>query len=158
MVVADDLAGCQDVVRSLPEWFTPDVVDKIADEVAGGASAWVCDSQGGNGWVGPDRGIAGFVVLQQRFPRGAEITWAAVDRERQRGGLGRSLVWAALDAARTAGVSVVEVKTLDASADYEPYVATRAFWESLGFVQVDMKDPLPGWQAGNPSAIYVLPL
>lgn len=31
------------------------------------------------------------------------------------------------------GVAVVEVKTLDASAGYEPYEATRAFWQSRGF-------------------------
>jgi len=53
------------------------------------------------------------------------------------------------------GVRFVEVKTLDESADYEPYVATRAFWETCGFVQIDCIDPLPGWSPGNPSAIYV---
>lgn len=54
------------------------------------------------------------------------------------------------------GVAVVEVKTLDAAAGYEPYVATRAFWERRGFRQIDCIDPLPGWQPGNPSAIYVV--
>jgi hypothetical protein len=52
-------------------------------------------------------------------------------------------------------VTMVEVKTLDASSGYEPYVATRAFWEARGFVQVDRIDPLPGWNPGNPCAIYV---
>jgi hypothetical protein len=33
------------------------------------------------------------------------------------------------------GVQVVEVKTLDASAGYEPYIATRSFWEARGFVR-----------------------
>jgi hypothetical protein len=56
------------------------------------------------------------------------------------------------------GVAVVEVKTLDASSDYEPYVATRAFWERSGFHQIDCIDPLPGWQPGSPSAIYVAAL
>ena len=59
---------------------------------------------------------------------------------------------------RATGVEVVEVKTLDASAEYEPYVATRAFWEARGFVQVDCIDPLPDWQPGNPAAIYVAAL
>jgi hypothetical protein len=53
---------------------------------------------------------------------------------------------------------VVEVKTLDASAGYEPYVATQAFWERHGFVWIDTIDPLPGWQPGNPAAIYVAAL
>jgi hypothetical protein len=34
-------------------------------------------------------------------------------------------------------------------------VATRAFWEHRGFRQVDCIDPLPGWQPGNPAAIYI---
>ena len=53
---------------------------------------------------------------------------------------------------------LVEVKTLDVSAGYEPYVSTRAFWERRGFRQIDCIDPLPGWQPGNPSAIYVAAL
>jgi hypothetical protein len=53
------------------------------------------------------------------------------------------------------GVQVVEVKTLDASAGYEPCIATRSFWEARGFVQIECIDQLPGWQPGNPSGIYV---
>ena len=56
------------------------------------------------------------------------------------------------------GVSVVEVKTLDASAGYQPYESTRAFWERQGFVYVDTIDSLPGWDPGNPAAIYVAAL
>jgi hypothetical protein len=50
------------------------------------------------------------------------------------------------------------VQTLDPSASYEPYEATRAFWESCGFLHVDTIDPLPDWQPGNPAAIYVAAL
>jgi hypothetical protein len=64
----------------------------------------------------------------------------------------------ALAALSADGVKVVEVKTLDASSGYEPYVATRGFWEARGFRQIDCIDPLPGWQPGNPSAIYVAAL
>ena len=46
-------------------------------------------------------------------------------------------------------MKVVAVKTLDRSAGYPPYVATRAFWERKGFVYVDTIDPLPGWEPGN---------
>jgi hypothetical protein len=55
-------------------------------------------------------------------------------------------------------VFVVEVKTLDRSAGYAPYEETRAFWEHRGFVQIDTIDPLPGWEPGNPSALYVAAL
>jgi hypothetical protein len=52
----------------------------------------------------------------------------------------------------------VEAKTLDRSSGYRPYEATRVFWERNGFVHVDTIDPLPGWKAGNPAAIYVAAL
>ena len=55
-------------------------------------------------------------------------------------------------------ISVVEAKTLDRSSGYRPYEATRAFWERNGFVHVDTIDPLPGWEPGNPAAIYVAAL
>jgi len=47
------------------------------------------------------------------------------------------------------------VRRFAAASDYRPYEATRAFWERNGFVQIDSIDPLPGWQPGNPAAIYV---
>jgi hypothetical protein len=63
-----------------------------------------------------------------------------------------------LDELDARGVRLVEVKTLDRSSGYKPYEATVAFWERCGFVQVDTIDPLPGWQPGNPSAIYIAAL
>ena len=54
--------------------------------------------------------------------------------------------------------SAFEAKTLDSSSGYRPYEATRAFWERNGFVHVDTIDPLPGWEPGNPAAIYVAAL
>jgi GNAT superfamily N-acetyltransferase len=70
-------------------------------------------------------------------------------------GVGTRLVRRALADLAGDGVALVEVKTLDASAGYEPYEATRAFWERRGFRQIDCIDPLPGWQPGNPAAIHV---
>jgi hypothetical protein len=70
-------------------------------------------------------------------------------------GIGTAVIAASLAALADRGVAVVQVKTLDASSGYEPYDATRAFWEARGFVQIDCIDPLPGWDPGNPSAIYV---
>jgi hypothetical protein len=32
------------------------------------------------------------------------------------------------------------------------------FWERRGFVQIDRIDPMPGWQPGNPCALYVAAL
>lgn len=97
------------------------------------------------------------------FNRGtssAQITFLAVLPEMHRRGIGEAITSKAIEHARSLGLRAIEVKTLDESSGYEPYmyIGTRAFWESMGFVQIDCIDPLPGWQPGNPSAIYVLPL
>jgi GNAT superfamily N-acetyltransferase len=73
-------------------------------------------------------------------------------------GHGTTLLGHVLDRLASAGISVVEVKTLDRSSGYLPYEATRAFWERNGFIHVDTIDPLPGWEPGNPAAIYVAAL
>jgi GNAT superfamily N-acetyltransferase len=88
---------------------------------------------------------------QTRRPR----LWAAIDVERQREGFGTRLIEQTLMTLRSEGVLLVEVKTLDGSANYEPYEATLAFWEGRGFIKIDVIDPFPGWQPGNPCAIYV---
>jgi GNAT superfamily N-acetyltransferase len=82
----------------------------------------------------------------------------AVDPARRGQGLGTVLLERMLGELAADDISVVEVKTLDRSAGYEPYEATRAFWQRRGFVHIDTIDPLPGWQPGNPAAIYVAAL
>ena len=140
--------GCVAVLVALPDHFTPDTHDEVR-----------ADLHRGTGWVVVEDGdVAGFVVAVRGFPAAAELTFAAVRPERQRSGIGRALVDRALAELAADGVTLVEVKTLDQSAGYQPYVATRAFWEQQGFVQVDRIDPLPGWQPGHPAALYVAAL
>jgi ribosomal protein S18 acetylase RimI-like enzyme len=144
----DDADACVGILARLPDYFTPETYD----EVRAGISehlVWVA--------AGTEQ-IEGFVLAERRYPTAAEITIAAVTPERQGTGIGTQLVDAALAHLREQGVVLVEAKTLDVSAGYEPYVATRAFWERRGFVQIDCIDPLPGWQPGNPSALYIAAL
>ena len=145
---AEDVAGCQAVVRGLPDFFTPDVPDTVAADMARHGS-WVVDAGGE---------VAGFAVVARRSPAAAELVWAAVAARRRGWGLGTRLVEHVLAELAAGGVRLVEVKTLDRSAGYAPYEATLGFWEARGFVQVDTIDPLPGWRPGNPSAIYVAAL
>jgi ribosomal protein S18 acetylase RimI-like enzyme len=142
------------VLAALPDYFTPDTHEEVRQRITGevGERSPRC-------WVAADAGsIAGFVLAEQRYAGSAEITYAAVLRERQGRGVGTALVEQALSTLADDEVSVVLVKTLDASAGYEPYVATRAFWAARGFRQVDCIDPLPGWEAGNPAALLVAAL
>jgi len=144
----EDLGACQAIVRGLPDSFTSDVPSKVAR-----------DAQLHGGWVITDsEAVAGFAVVARRSMGAAEVLWMAVRADRRRRGLGSALLNDVLARLERAGVQLVEVKTLDASAGYAPYIATRAFWERHGFVQVDTIDPLPSWPPGNPAAIYVCAL
>jgi ribosomal protein S18 acetylase RimI-like enzyme len=143
-----DVEACVAVLAGLPTHFTPDTHDEVRRTLPG-AATWLATD-------GDD--VVGFVLAERRFPGAAEITYAAVRADRQGAGIGTRLVDTALAALADDGVVLVEVKTLDESAGYEPYVATRAFWSGRGFRQVDRIDPLPGWQPGNPAAVYVAAL
>ena len=139
---------CVAIVDGLPDFFTDDVPDKVRGDLRDHA-----------GWVIEDAGVVvGFVIAERRGIRAAEILWAAVAADRRGAGLGARLVDHVLDELSADGVQIVEVKTLDASADYAPYDATRAFWLARGFVQLDTIDPLPGWPPGNPAAILAVAL
>jgi hypothetical protein len=59
------------------------------------------------------------------------------------------------ESARRAGARLVEVKTLDASVPSADYGVTRKFYEKRGFELLESIDPFPGWEPGNPCAIYV---
>lgn len=144
-LAAEDVPAIVAIVQGLPDYFTDDVAEQVETD---------CASHGG--WVVADSGeIAGFAIAKRKSAAGAEISWMAVDRMQRGRGAGTLLLNRVLDDLASAAVSVVEVKTLDPSAGYLPYVATLAFWERRGFVQIDTIDPLPGWQLGNPAAIYV---
>jgi GNAT superfamily N-acetyltransferase len=137
-----------DIVRSLPEFFTPDVPGTVRADFDT-HSAWVA--------VEADQ-VIGFAVVDRRSTRAVEILWAAIRANRRGAGVGTRLIKEILGALAADGVSLVEVKTLDRTSDYPEYGPTRAFWERRGFVQIDTVDPLPGWQPGNPSAFYVAAL
>lgn len=145
---AQDLASCLRIVRELPEFFGGDVPNIVER-----------DLQRHPGWVVVDEHeVIGFAIAERRSAYSTEILWMAVKADRRAAGHGTILLDSMLDALRDDGVQLVEVKTLDSSAGYAPYDSTRAFWERRGFVQIDTIDPLPGWQPGNPAAVYVAAL
>ncbi len=135
------------IVRGLPDFFTEDVPETVRRDLSD-YPAWVV-TDGGT--------VAGFAVVKQTTARSAELLWAVIAATSRHGGLGRVLVDAVLAELVARDVLLVEAKTVDASAG-PPHDGTCAFWEAAGFLRVDTIDPLPGWQPGNPSAIYVAAL
>lgn len=140
----DDLDACVEIVRRLPEYFTPNVPDEVRSDWAE-ASTWVVDDDGP---------VIGFALVSRRDADAAEILWIAIDPDRRSGGIGTFLLETIVGILVDDGVVILEAKTLDSSEDYEPYVATRAFWEARGFFQIDMIHPMPNWGT-SPAAIYV---
>ena len=136
------------IVRALPDFFTEDVPSRVRG-----------DLEKHDGWVVVDAGeVVGFVIVDRRSSQAAEILWIAVEPARRDAGYGTRLLNHVLGVLRDQGIALVEVKTLDRSADYPPYEATRAFWERNGFVQIDCVDEFPDWEPGNPAAFYVAAL
>jgi ribosomal protein S18 acetylase RimI-like enzyme len=144
----DDLEACLQIVRALPDFFTEDVPTKVRG-----------DLERHDGWVIVDAGeVVGFVIVDRRSSRAAEILWIAVQPARRDTGYGTLLLNHVLGVLGDHGIALVEVKTLDRSADYAPYEATNAFYERNGFVQIDCIDEFPDWPPGNPAAFYVAAL
>jgi GNAT superfamily N-acetyltransferase len=145
---AGDLDACLQIVEALPDFFTEDVPAKVRR-----------DLERHEGWViaGDGRPV-GFIIVDRRSPQAAEILWIAVAPDHRNTGCGTRLLNHVLGVLRDQRVALVEVKTLDRSAGYEPYEATQAFYERNGFVQIDCIDEFPEWPPGNPAAIYVTAL
>jgi GNAT superfamily N-acetyltransferase len=140
-----DADGCVNVLALLPEYFTASTHDEVRRGISD-HMALVADVDGT---------VVGFILIERRHRRSAEVSYIAVHPAYRNQGIGSLVLAAAVDGLRADGVVLVEAKTLDATAGYKPYVSTRAFWEGRGFVQIDCIDPLPGWDHGNPAAIYV---
>ena len=143
-----DTEHCLAIVRELPDHFTDDVPAKVQSDL-GAHPGWVAVD---------DQRVVGFAVVDRRSAEAGEILWIAVADSRRNQGVGSALVEQLVTELANEGVHLIEVKTLDRSADYEPYAATNAFYERRGFIQIDTIDPLPDWPAGNPAAIYVVAL
>ena len=144
---AGDADACTSIVRSLPEHFDDHALEQTPLDVRR-HGAWLLEDTGR---------LLSFVVAERRG-RVAEILWMATRPDVRRRGHGTTLLRHVLAELQREGVVMVEVKTLDASADYAPYEATRAFYERMGFVHLDTIDPYDAWEPGNPCAIYVAAL
>lgn len=141
----DDIEGCVAALALLPEFFTPSTHDEVRTSMIIDRAVVAVDGAT----------VLGFVLNQERHPRSAEIIYAAVHPGSDAKGLGRwscvaySPIWAP-PASRE-----WKLRRSMSQRDTNHFVATRRFWESHGFIQVDCIDPLPGWEPGNPAAIYV---
>jgi len=103
-----------------------------------------------------DGEAAGLLALRPTSPAARELHVLAVRREHHRRGIGRALVERAAAYAREEGFSLLRAKTLGPGIEDEGYAGTRAFYEAVGLVPVEVIPAV--WGAENPCLIMVRPL
>lgn len=138
----EDFEACIAIAKNLPEWFDEKEVLEISEHLLNLPTFLMIEN----------KEIKAFAILENKSAEAIEIKHFAVSRDCHRSGLGTQLL--KYIEQKYQDKTYIEVKTLDASADYEPYVGTRSFYEKNGFVKVDVIDPYPGWSPGNPCAVY----
>lgn len=137
---------CLRIVGRSPEYFSAGEIEQMRRGLAETDDLYTA-SVGGE--------VAGFAAVRRRSEQVAEVLWLAVDLEHRGRGIGSMLLGKVIADLHSTGAEVLEVKILAEEAGYPPYKATRRFYEKLGFIHLETIDPYPGWEPGNPCAIYV---
>jgi len=132
------------IMHSLPSWFSPpEDIDKKAIVHREYPFFAAYDE---------DKPI-GFIVLKIHNEYAVEIFNVGVLEQYHRQGIGRHLLKAAERYCADNGFLYLTVKTLDASAEYEPYERTRLFYKKMGFIPLEVFKAL--WNEENPCLFLV---
>jgi len=124
------------VLRDLPDWFGIEEATQAYIREATDLTTFAY-------------GEAGFLCLKLHTLRAAEIYVMGVRRDAHRTGIGRTLVRAAEAWCAVHGVEYLQVKTLAAAKENASYERTRAFYQAMGFVPLEVFPEL--WDPRNPA-------
>lgn len=138
----EDISRCNDINRSLPDWFGLEEGLAEAEEYLRNHAGLVAEMDGQ---------VIGYLTWTMLFPTSAEISWMAVAKSHHRHGVGRALIHALENV--QAGTRLLSVKTLSDSHPSPEYASTRAFYTSMGF-QPQMVFP-DLWGSSNPCLLMV---
>ena len=97
----------------------------------------------------------GFLYIKETGNATAELACMGVLKEYHRRGIGRALFEHAKNAAKEAGYSFLQVKTVQ-MGKYADYDNTNRFYLSLGFKEFEVFPTL--WDERNPCQVYVMAL
>jgi ribosomal protein S18 acetylase RimI-like enzyme len=130
---------CEAILRSVPQWFG--IEEALLEYVANTAvyPTFVIREAGE---------VLGFVSLREHFPSAWEIDCIAVHAKARNRGYGRILLAHAEEWLSSQGVKLLQVKTIAATSPNKPYAETRKFYESVGFVSMEIFPLL--WAERNP--------
>jgi len=143
-LTTDDIEPVVELTRSLHGWFTPDCLEEVRA---------FCRRMPGLVAVDEAGTIFGYVLWQEGREEW-EVHYLGVARELHRRGIGKILLERLLELAREKGALWLRVATVAPTEDYEPYAATRAFYEALGFTLQSMEPS--GWPDGTDRADYLM--
>ncbi len=128
-----------EIMNALPKWFSPpeDIIKKSRQHRD---FPFFAAFDGKN--------AIGFIALKIHNEFTADIYNLGVLEAYHRAGIGSALLAAAECYLRSEGFKFLTVKTLDSSAEYEPYERTRSFYRKSGFYPLEVF-PL-FWNIENP--------
>lgn len=95
----------------------------------------------------------GFIALKIHNQYTADIFNLGVLEQYHRQGAGRRLLEAAERYCVDNGYLYLTVKTIDSSAEYEPYERTRAFYQRMGFIPLEVFTTF--WNEENPCLFMI---
>jgi len=132
------------IMHSLPAWFSPpDDIDRKA--IIHKEYPFFAAYNGAE--------PIGFITLKIHNQYTADIYNLGVLEQYHRQGVGRRLLEAAEEYCVKNSYIYLTVKTLDSSADYEPYERTRAFYLNMGFIPLEVFTTF--WNEENPCLFMV---
>ena len=127
---------CEPILRGLPEWFgNAGSVEAYLATIDALPTIMVTDG---------DADI-GFLTLKLHGDRSADAYVLGVLGDRHREGVGRAMFEAAERWLLDQGVRFLQVKTVGASHECSHYEKTRAFYTSIGFVELETFETMPDW-------------
>jgi ribosomal protein S18 acetylase RimI-like enzyme len=138
-IVRKDYDAINGIAEDLhPRWFTESALNEIKSAVR--------EEKGVVAIV--DQKIVGFATYAPIVhERTVELTWIGVRSDLHRRGIGRALVNSLEEELRREGYEAIEVDTVAASVEYEPYARTRNFYHALGFADVRIEPS--GYESGD---------
>ncbi|MEX0287713.1 MAG: GNAT family N-acetyltransferase [Allomuricauda sp.] len=139
-----DLKTCEDILRSLPEWFgIEEAIVALSKE----------STELPTFYARADEQPIGILTIKKHFPESAEIHLIAVRKIWHRKGIGKLLLKAAENWLSESKVKILQVKTLGESRESKEYERTRFFYEKMGFTKIE--ELYDFWPQGNPCLIMV---
>ena len=134
------------ILEALPDWFgIPEAREEYI--VASKDNIFFCAYD--------ENKPVGFLYIKETGNATAELACMGVIKEYHRHGIGIALFEHAKHAARNAGYSFLQVKTVQMGR-YEEYDNTNRFYLSLGFKEFEVFPTL--WDEWNPCQVYVMAL